>query len=123
VRVVGGGGVRSRDGGVLRGVGVHAGPCLLDHRVEAVVGVRRVGDRARGAVGLQQAVFALDHVAVARFPLALVVARVGVAHSIVEGVGGVRLQITNGRTGLMIKRFKQPYPVGYKTYQFQILYD
>lgn len=56
----------------------HCRRFLVDHRVEAVDGVGGVLDGPLGAVGLQEAVAALDDVAVARFVLVLDVTGYGV---------------------------------------------
>lgn len=67
---------------------VHGFPRLGDDGVEAMEAVGRVGHGADGAVGFDQRVLALDHVAVALLPLALVVARMRVVDPVVEGVLG-----------------------------------
>lgn len=74
---------------------VMSGAGLVDHRVETVVVVRGVGHFARGAVGFDQTVFSLDHVAVPFFPLVLDVTGVIVLHAVVERILGRRLQQTN----------------------------
>jgi hypothetical protein len=71
---------------------VNAGVALADHGVEAVDGVGGVVDGAHRAVRLHQTVLALDHVAVARLRLALLVACVRVVDAVVERVLRVRLQ-------------------------------
>lgn len=61
---------------------------LVDDRVETVVVVRGVGDFAGGAIGFDQAVLALDHVAVPLFPLVLDVTGVVVLYAVIERVLG-----------------------------------
>lgn len=64
---------------------------LVDDRVEPVVVVGGVGDFPGGAVRLDQAVLAFDHVAVPLFPLVLDVAGVVVLDAVVERIFGRRL--------------------------------
>lgn len=70
---------------------VMSGSGLVHDRVETVVVVRGVGHLAGGAVRLDQAVFALDDVAVSLFPLVLYVTGVVVLDAVVERVLGRRL--------------------------------
>lgn len=56
-----------------------------------VVVVSRVVDGTDGAVRFNQRVLPLHHIAVARFPLALLVAGVAISDSVVKLVAGVRL--------------------------------
>ena len=67
----------------------HALP--LDDCVESVVVVGGVLDHPDGSVGFVEAVGTLDRVTVPRLPLALEVAGLAVAHSVVEVVLGVGL--------------------------------
>lgn len=71
-------------------------PDLVHDGVEAVVFVRLVLDDAGGAVGLLQAVAALDLVAVALLVVLLFVAGVRVVDGVVERVLGVRLNTNSG---------------------------
>jgi hypothetical protein len=58
--------------------------CSLYNGAETVVFVGGVFNNTGGSVGLNQAVGALDHVAVSGFPLALNVAGVRVVNGVVE---------------------------------------
>ena len=71
---------------------MHGVPADLDHGVEAVVAVGGVVHRPGGAVGLQEGVLALHHVAVPLLTLALHVSRVRVLDAIFESVLGMRLE-------------------------------
>jgi hypothetical protein len=87
-----GGGVVS-DGGSVHGLGGNGGGVdgvsgLGDDGVESVVGVGGVVDGAGGAVSLDQGVVSLDDISVASLGLALLVAGVGISHSVFEGVVG-----------------------------------
>lgn len=62
-----------------------------DHRVESRLRVGGVLDQSHGTVGVQNAVRSLDHVSLARFPLALHVVRFRVVDRVIELVGFGRL--------------------------------
>jgi len=70
---------------------VHGFPGLADHCVETVHRVGRVVDCADGAVGLDQAVLAADHVAGPFLRLVFDVARGRVVHAVLVRVAGRRL--------------------------------
>jgi hypothetical protein len=85
-----GGGVVS-DGSSVHGLGGNGGGVdgvsgLGDDGVESVVGIGGVVDGAGGSVSLDQGVVSLDDISVAGLGLALLVAGVGISHSVLERV-------------------------------------
>jgi hypothetical protein len=74
-------------------VGVVSVADLLDNRVEATVLVRVVLHDALSAISFVDGVLALDDIAVAGLPLALVVAGVSVFDSVLEFVRGMRVVV------------------------------
>ena len=82
---------RGVDHGGLVDLGVHGVAADGDDGVEAVVVVGGVVHGALGAVGLQQRVLALHHVAVALLVLVFHVAGVAVVDAVLERVLGVGL--------------------------------
>lgn len=105
---VGGGGGQDLD--CRGGDWVGAGAGAVHDGVEAVVGVGRVRDGTRRAVGFEQGILALHHVTVAFLPLRLHVPGVDVVHSVVERVLGVRLEHTTQAVSasLTFKMTSQP---------------
>uniref|UniRef100_A0A4Y0BG16 Uncharacterized protein n=1 Tax=Anopheles funestus TaxID=62324 RepID=A0A4Y0BG16_ANOFN len=65
----------------------------LHMSLEAVVLVGRVLHNTLSSIGLVQGVGSLDDIPVSMFPLALMVSGVGILHSILELVAGMRMVI------------------------------
>jgi len=73
-----------------------------DHRVETRFRSGGVLDQPHGAIGFQDAVRSLDHVALARLPLALHVVRVRVVDCVIELVRFGRLWDTKTQTSAVV---------------------
>lgn len=74
------------------GLRMNGGADLLNDGVKAVVVVGGVLDNSHGAVGLVDAVRAMDNVAVTDLMLRFHVTGVGIVHAVVEGVLRMRLK-------------------------------
>ena len=95
--IVGGGSDHRGHGGGVRRRNHGEGTSVLKMTVPGHMGLETVViggvvDDALGAVSLDQAVAALDHVSVARLLLGLVVTGVAIGDSVLEGVVGGRLE-------------------------------
>ena len=86
-------------GGLDDGCGDRQG-LLADDGVEAVERISDVVDRASGAIGVDQRVAALYHVAVATLRLALLVAGMCVRHAVVERVLGMAVELAHCCSGM-----------------------
>jgi hypothetical protein len=79
-------------GAVVRGGGVRGMSGLGNLGGESVVRISLVVDSAGGSISLKEGVVALDDVSIASLGLALLVASVGISHSVLKGVFRGRLR-------------------------------